>query len=264
MTYKLLLTQLGSQKIAAAATAGGTPLQITEFAVGQGVNVDFSSRLDKQVLVSKRYQAAVQGVAVVAGKANTYEITCIVPHDVGGFAIRELGLLDSSGDLIWVGALPEVQKPTADSTAAVDYRIKAVVTIDNADVTLVVDANVVTATQSWVESHHQKMMQLLIPFGYKYWSHSEDSPKPLFDELLGIETHWRRLKGVQLVAVDEADTHINHAMAMVGKSGDVSADNSSPDHYPLYTSYLWERYDPNNIPVRYDGGYNYDGTATYQ
>ena len=148
MTYQLLLTTLGQQKLAAAASAGAQPVRITEFAVGQGVNVDFSKRLDQQVLVSKRYQGDVESVASTA-VAGQYEITCIVPQDQGGWAIREIGLIDSEGSLIWVGQVPEVQKPVASSTAAVDYRIKAVISIDNPNVNLVIDANVVTATQSW-------------------------------------------------------------------------------------------------------------------
>lgn len=150
MSYQLLLTNAGATKIAAASNAGGTPLHITDFAVGQGVNVDFSTRLDKQTLVAKRYQGKVESVNLVA--PNKYEIVCVVPVDVGGFTIREFGLIDSDGVLVWVGSLPEVQKPTADSLSAVDYRLKAVVQIDNPAVSIVVDTNAVTATQSWVNS----------------------------------------------------------------------------------------------------------------
>ena len=150
MSYQLLLTNAGAAKIATASNAGGTPLHITDFAVGQGVNVDFSTRLDKQTLVAKRYQGKVESVNLVA--PNKYEIACVVPVDVGGFTIREMGLIDSDGVLVWVGSLPEVQKPDATSTAAVDYRLKAVVQIDNPAVSIVVDTNVVTATQSWVNS----------------------------------------------------------------------------------------------------------------
>lgn len=166
MSYQLLLTNAGAAKIATASNAGGTPLHITDFAVGQGVNVDFSTRLDKQTLVAKRYQGKVESVNLVA--PNKYEIVCVVPVDVGGFTIREFGLIDSDGVLVWVGSLPEVQKPSADNVAAVDYRLKAVVQIDNPAVSIVVDTNAVTATQSWVNANfaaighnHQDMLDRL-------------------------------------------------------------------------------------------------------
>lgn len=253
MTYQLLLTTLGQQKLAAAASAGAQPVRITEFAVGQGVNVDFSKRLDQQVLVSKRYQGDVESVASTA-VTGQYEITCIVPQDQGGWAIREIGLIDSAGDLIWVGQVPEVQKPVASSTAAVDYRIKAVISIDNPNVNLVIDANVVTATQAWVANNFvsnprfAQFLNLAFPFGYPYWTHSKSNPKPLFDAMFGFETHWRRLEGVGLVAVKDGDAYIGQPMLTLGQVGTTElATTGRPHAYPIHTSYLFERYDPSTV-----------------
>ena len=253
MTYQLLLTTRGQQKIAAAANAGSQPVRIAEFAVGQGVNVDFSQRLDQQVLVSKRYQGAVLNVSATA-TSGQYEITCVVPQGFGGWTIREFGLIDSAGDLIWVGRLPEVQKPAANSTAAVDYRIKAVVSIANPDVTLVIDANVIMASQSWVannfvsNSRFGSFLDLAYPLGYPYWSHSKSNPKPLFDAMFGFETHWRRLEGVGLVAVKDDDAYINQPMLTLGQRGVTELANSQRPHaYPIYTGYLFERYDPSTV-----------------
>lgn len=253
MTYQLLLTTLGQQKLAAAASVGGQPVRIAEFAVGQGINVDFSQRLDQQVLVSKRYQGAVEGVAATS-VTGQYEITCIVPQDQGGWFIREIGLIDSEGSLIWVGQVPEVQKPVASSTAAVDYRIKAVISIDNPDVNLVIDANVVTATQAWVSNNFvsnprfAQFLDLAYPFGYPYWSHSKSNPKPLFDAMFGFETHWRRLEGIGLVAVKDGDAYIGQPMLTLGQRGNTElATTDRPHTYPIYTSYLFERYDPSTV-----------------
>ena len=269
MSYQLLLTNVGQQKLAAAASSGSPPVLIAQFAVGQGVNVDFSQRLDQQVLVSKRYQGAVESVSATA-IAGQYEVTCVVPVNEGGWAIREMGLIDSDGDLIWVGRLPEVQKPAASSTSAVDYRLKAVIQIDNPGVTLVIDANIIMASQSWVannfvsNSRFGYFLNLAYPIGHKYWSHDNTNPKPLFDAMFGFETFWRPLTGVQLVGVDETDPHISLPALYAGAKGDVTPSNIAPDHYPLYTSYLWERYDPSNNDVRYDGQSSYDGSVEYQ
>lgn len=253
MSYQLLLTDAGAAKVAAAANAGGL-IHLTDFVIGQGVNVDFGTRLDKQVLVSKRYQGKVESVTPKLGNSRQYEITCIVPPDVGGFTIREFGLIDDTGVLIWVGSLPEVQKPDATSTAAVDYRIKAVVQVDNPQVSIVIDANVVTATQNWASSNFvskpqfAQFLDLLFPLGYKYWSHLNQNPKPLFDTLFGYETFWRRLEGVQLVAVQDSDPYINQPMQYLGQKGLTdTAISVRPHQYPLYTSYLFERYDPDTV-----------------
>lgn len=264
MSHRLFLTTQGRAKIAAAANDERV-LRLTDFAVGSGRDVDFAARLDKNTLVAKRYQGKIASISPTA-TTGQYEIDCVVPQDIGGFAIREFGLLDDAGVLIYVGTLPEVVKPDAGSIAALDYRIKAVVQIDNPLVSIIIDANVVTATRSWVESHFipRSALELLYPLGYKYWSHSKDSPKAGFDALFGYETFWRRLKGVHLIAVDDNDPTIATPMTYVGGQGDAVVDGSLPEHYTGYTSYLWERYEPNEMAVCYDGKYQYNGTANYQ
>lgn len=158
MSHQLFLTDLGKQKLAQLATTGqGNPLTITEFVVGSGRDVDFSTRLDRQSLVSKKYQAQVQDIVQIS--PSQYEISCVIPANIGGFSIREVGLL--AGDiLMWVGSLPEVQKPTLESLSAVDYRIKCIISLDNhPNIELSVDGNVITATRTWVE---EKLTQLLV------------------------------------------------------------------------------------------------------
>ena len=254
MSYQLLLTNAGAQKFADATNLGLAAIHITDFAVGQGAGIDFSTRLDKQTLVSKRYQGKVESVAPVTGRPNQYEINCVVPADVGGFTIREMGLIDSDGVLVWVGSLPEVQKPTPESLSAVDYRLKAIVQIENPTVQIVIDANAMTATHTWVNANFVSKPQfanflaLLFPYGYKYWSHLNQNPKPLFDAIFGYETFWRRLEGVQLVAVQDSDPFINQPMLNLGQKGLTDAALSMRPHtYPLYTSYLFERYDPGTV-----------------
>lgn len=268
MTYQLLLTTLGQQKIAAAANAGSMPVRIAEFAVGQGINVDFSQRLDQQVLVSKRYQGAVLNVSATA-TTGQYEITCVVPQEYGGWTIREFGLIDSDGNLIWVGRLPEVQKPAANSTAAVDYRIKAVVSIDNPDVTLMIDANVIMAGQDWVSNNFVSnprfaaFLELAYPYGHKYWSALPDNPEPLFNVMFGYKTYWRRLEGVQLVSVQDTNSVINESSMVVGNTQLTTTDNAKPKNFTHYTGYLWERYDP-NAPIRHNGLSRRNGTHKFK
>ena len=269
MSYQLLLTNAGAQILANAAVNGGGMVQLTDFVVGQGVDVDFSQRLDKQTLVSKRYQGKIEGITPAA-QPHTYEVSCVVPYDVGGFTIREFGLLDANGVLIWVGALPEVVKPAANTNTAVDYRIKAVIRVDNPAVSIVVDTNAVTATQSWVNANFvskpqfASFLELLFPLGYAYWSSVNENPKAKFDLLFGYETFWQRLEGVELLAVKDSDPQINAAKRYIGKTGDVIADSTTPDQYRGYTEYLWVRVDGTKPPVKYDGQYSYDGSAQYQ
>lgn len=265
MTYQLLLTTRGQQKIAAAATAGARPVRISEFAVGQSIDVDFSQRLDEQVLVSPVYQGPIYAIHATAN-ANQYEVSCIVPQDQGGFTIREVGLIDDEGDMIWVGRVPEVQKPDVTSTAAVDYRIKAVISIDNPNVTLVIDANVIMATQAWINANfvsNQRFaafLELAYPFGHKYWSALDTDPTPLFDAMFGYRTYWRRLEGVQLVGVRDGDSLIGESGLVLGSD---ALEAHTVGHATHYTGYLWERFDP-NAPIRHNGISRRNGIHRYK
>lgn len=267
MTYQLLLTTIGQQKIAAAATPGARPVRISEFAIGQAIDIDFSQRLNEQVLVSPVYQGPIHAIHATESM-NRYEVACIVPQAQGGFTIREVGLIDDDGDMIWVGRVPEVQKPDATSTAAVDYRIKAVISIDNPSVTLVVDANVIMATQAWVNANFVSnprfaaFLELAYPFGHKYWSASETDPTPLFNAMFGYDTYWRRLEGLQLVAVRDGDHILGDSGLVAGNATLLDAALNGAVKATHYTGYLWERYDP-NMPIRHNGISKRDGISKF-
>jgi hypothetical protein len=92
-----------------------------------------------------------------------------------------------------------------------------------------------------------QFLEMLVPVGYEYKTWEDNSPKQLFDSILGKETYWRKLRGVISVAVDENDPNINKSGLILGKKGDAVNLVGSPDVYPLYTKNVYERYDPSTV-----------------
>lgn len=89
-------------------------------------------------------------------------------------------------------------------------------------------------------------MQALVPMGYIYHSHEASNPKPKFDKLLGIETHWRRITGKVMVGTNPADAFIKDVGAVIGQKGMTTpAGSVRPNAYPLQATNIFERYDPN-------------------
>ena len=89
-------------------------------------------------------------------------------------------------------------------------------------------------------------MQALVPMGYIYHSHEASNPKPKFDNLLGIETHWRRITGKVMVGTNPTDPFIKEVGAVIGQKGMTTpADGVRPNVYPLQATNIFERYDPN-------------------
>ena len=94
----------------------------------------------------------------------------------------------------------------------------------------------------------QLLLEVLIPMGYLHHTHSTANPKPDFDKLLGIETAWRRLTGKIIVATDPADPFIKDVGLTIGQKGMTSdAGVNRPHTYPLYTTNVFERYNPDDV-----------------
>ena len=94
----------------------------------------------------------------------------------------------------------------------------------------------------------QLLLEALIPIGYLHHTHSTTNPKPQFDELLGINTAWRRLLGKTIVATDPADPFIKDVGMTLGQKGmTTAAGENRPHTYPLYTTNIFERYNPDDV-----------------
>ena len=106
--------------------------------------------------------------------------------------------------------------------------------------------------QYLTKSRFQLLLRAAFPFGYKYWSSELIDPKPLFDELMGIDTYWRRLEGIQLVSVKDGDPVIGEAGLVAGNGCLEKTDNAKPKQFTHYTSYCWERYNP-DAAIRHNG-----------
>lgn len=95
-------------------------------------------------------------------------------------------------------------------------------------------------------SRLQFMMRSLYPIGYQYHTHEPVNPKPVFDEILGINTAWRRITGKIMVATDPSDPFITDHSIVLGQRGTTDLTTTARPHvYPLQTTHLFERYDPN-------------------
>lgn len=97
-------------------------------------------------------------------------------------------------------------------------------------------------------SRFQLFVDTLFPIGYLHYTHSTANPKPEFDQILGINTAWRRLLGKIIVATDPADPYIQAAGVTLGQKGmTIPAGDDRPHTYPLYATNVFERYNPSDV-----------------
>lgn len=148
-TYFLLLTDHGSQRLA-AAQAGTQTFQITHLAIGDANNLPYlpQSRVSEMTLVNEQARVPVQSVAVVGGQV---EVVATVDSTIGGFNVHEIGLLDEAGQLLYIGNYHGGYKPILTEGAGGDLELVCVLQTSNlTPVVVEMNPTIVTANRQWV------------------------------------------------------------------------------------------------------------------
>lgn len=153
MAYVSLVTAIGQQKIAAALAPGGTPLQITTMAVGDGNGSPITPNEAMTALVHEVHSAAVSSIQVHPQNPNWIRAELVIPANTGGWTIREVGLRDAAGSLIAICQFPETYKPILADNVIGEGRVRITIPVSNsAAITLVVDPSAVYASQDFVNT----------------------------------------------------------------------------------------------------------------
>lgn len=147
--YVAMLTDVGAAQLANAA-ATGTPLSFTHMAVGDGDGVTpIPSKLQTALihenlrLPLNRLTARTDRPVIVA--------ELILPSNVGGWWVREVGLYDSAGRLVAVANYPATFKPTqAQGTGRTQGIRLQILVSSTANITLIDDPTLVAATLATV------------------------------------------------------------------------------------------------------------------
>ncbi|WP_448678909.1 phage tail-collar fiber domain-containing protein [Pseudomonas nicosulfuronedens] len=152
VTYYALLTTIGAGKLA-NATALGTTLKITQLAVGDGGGNVPTPDASRTQLVNEVRRAPLNRLSV--DPANSAQIIAeqVIPEDVGGWWIREMGLYDEAGALIAYANCAPSYKPQLAEGSGRTQTVRIVLIVSNAaSVELKIDPSVVLATREYVDS----------------------------------------------------------------------------------------------------------------
>ena len=153
--YIAMLTDVGAAQ-QAKAIASGTPWNITHMGVGDGNGVTpIPSKLQKK-LINENVRLKLNRLTVRADRP-VLVAELILPPDVGGWWVREVGLYDSSGALVAVASYPATYKPTlAQGTGRTQGIRLQILVSSTANITIQDDPTLVTATLSTVRDEIAK------------------------------------------------------------------------------------------------------------
>lgn len=152
VTYYALLTNVGAAKLANAA-ALGTTLQITQMAVGDGNGNVPVPDANRTTLVNEVRRAPLNQLKIDPSNASQIIAEQVIPETVGGWWIREMGLLDNTGALIAIANCAPSYKPQLAEGSGRTQTVRMVLIVNNTgSVELKIDPSVVLATREYVDT----------------------------------------------------------------------------------------------------------------
>lgn len=170
--FYTILTNAGKAAIA-NATSLGISVDFKYLALGDAGGSYYNPTESQTQLVNEVHRSGINHVEVDVDNPNWITTSTAIQAEVGGFMIRELGILDKNGTLLAIGKYPETYKPSIDTGSAKDLVIRAVFEVANADtVTLKIDPTVILATRKDLNMHKEADMPHMIKnlkTGKNYW-----------------------------------------------------------------------------------------------
>ncbi|WP_342632124.1 phage tail protein [Marinobacter alkaliphilus] len=150
-SFYTILTDVGQAKLANAIALGQT-IEITDLAVGDGNGSLPTPETSRIALVNEVRRAPINLSDVDDQNPSWVVVEQVLPPDVGGWTIREIGIFDVDGDLIGYGNYPETYKPVLAEGSSRTQTIRFVMEVsDTQAITLKVDPSVVLATRRYVD-----------------------------------------------------------------------------------------------------------------
>ena len=145
--YFAILTDYGTRAIAHALSQG-QPLQLTQFAVGDGNGKAVTPTANATALVHQTHIAPVSAVSLDPRNNKQVIVELTIPENIGGFYIREMGVFDAQNKLIAYANCPESFKPAENSGSGKVQVLRMILKVESSSaVTLSIDNSVIFVTR---------------------------------------------------------------------------------------------------------------------
>lgn len=150
--FKSVVTTLGQARIASAIESG-KDVNITHLAVGDGKGNATEPSVGQTALVHETYRLKLNSIKIDNKNANWIIAEAIIPAEVGGFWMREMGLYAADGTLIAVSNMADTYKPTLEEGSGRTQTLRMIITVTDTDaVSLTIDDTLIIATEEYVNN----------------------------------------------------------------------------------------------------------------
>ena len=150
--YFAILTNKGTEKMAAYLQSG-KKIEIAFVVVGDGNGQIPMPDPARTALVNEVWRGPAQTVLDQANK-NVIKATSVIPTNVGGWNVREIGLIDGEGELFAIANAPGYPKISIADGINNDMQVGMRVAVSNRDgIVVTVDGTVIIATMQDIKDH---------------------------------------------------------------------------------------------------------------
>lgn len=127
-----IITNRGKE-LEAEALASGTKITLVKFVVGDGNGQATPPKPTQTKLVNERYRGDIADLSVSPDQSTQMMAKIVLPTDVGGFTVREIGILTDAGELYAVANCAAIEKPVGGVSVNMQFRLAV---SDTANITL--------------------------------------------------------------------------------------------------------------------------------
>ncbi|MCI9978041.1 phage tail protein [Clostridioides difficile] len=145
-SYYTIITNVGKAKIANASVTGNK-VGFVKIQLGDGGGSEYTPTESQTELKNVVWEGNIGNTTTDETAPNCIILESLIPSNVGGFMIREIGYLDDENNLIAISKYKECYKPSIEQGAVVDMKVKTVLIVSNVNnIELKIDPTIIFAT----------------------------------------------------------------------------------------------------------------------
>lgn len=157
--YYVTLTNYGAELVAAAHDLQS--ITLTQMVIGDANGIPYQP-IDHTDLTQLVHQTAAIEIHEIKVENNSATVSAIIPANVGGFNIHEIGLKDTSGKLVYIGNYHGAYKPViaegggGELELVIDIKATA-----GAQALIEIDPLILSASKTWVLEKFKELMEAI-------------------------------------------------------------------------------------------------------
>ena len=117
-----IITNRGKE-LEAEALASGAKITLVKFVVGDGNGQATPPKPTQTKLVNEKYRGDIGDLSISPDQSTQMMAKIVLPTNVGGFTVREIGILTDAGELYAVANCAAIEKPVGGVSVNMQFRL---------------------------------------------------------------------------------------------------------------------------------------------